>query len=53
MSRLLPLEEQFHQLYTVAGFHGEITRIEAGIGFGLTKESDRLNLKLILSRDFP
>jgi len=47
----LPRHEQAHQLYGVVNRTGGPFDIEAGIGFGLTGASDRLTLKLILSRD--
>ncbi len=47
-----PLHEQWHQLWFVADhpLKGGID-MEAGIGVGMTAGSDRLTLKLILSRD--
>jgi hypothetical protein len=43
--------DQVHQLYAVVDRTGGIFDIEVGLGFGLTEASDRLTLKLILSRD--
>jgi hypothetical protein len=43
--------EQAHQLYWVVDRAGKSFDIEAGIGIGLTSGSDKLTLKLILSRD--
>jgi hypothetical protein len=44
--------EQSHQLYGVVDYGlGHGIDMEAGAGFGLTKASDGLTLKLILSRD--
>lgn len=43
--------DQVHQLYTVLNRIGGPFDLEAGVGFGLTDASDRLTLKLILSRD--
>ena len=43
--------QQAHQLYGVADHTTKGLDIEAGIGFGLTSASDRITLKLILSRD--
>ena len=43
--------EQAHQLYGVIDKSTKYMDIEAGIGFGLTDASDKLTLKLILSRD--
>ena len=42
--------QQAHQLFAVADFKGPID-VEFGAGFGLTRASDRLTFKLILSRD--
>ncbi len=42
---------QMHQLYAVVDHSGKPFDIEVGVGFGLTESSDRLTLKLILSRD--
>jgi hypothetical protein len=43
--------QQAHQLYGVVDHTTKGLDIEAGIGFGLTSASDRITLKLILSRD--
>jgi hypothetical protein len=43
--------DQAHQLYWVVDKSASFMDIEAGIGFGLTDASDKLTLKLILSRD--
>ena len=43
--------EQAHQLYAVVDKATKYMDVEAGIGFGLTGASDKLTLKLILSRD--
>jgi hypothetical protein len=43
--------QQSHQLYAVVDHSAKFLNIEAGVGFGLTDGSDRLTLKLILSRD--
>jgi hypothetical protein len=40
-----------HQLYGVVDFASKAGNLEAGAGFGLTDPSDKLTLKLILSRD--
>ena len=46
-----PVNEQAHQLYWVVDKSTKFMDIEGGIGFGLTNASDKLTLKLILSRD--
>jgi hypothetical protein len=43
--------EQSHQIYAVIDHPNKFFNIEAGIGFGLTSASDKVTLKLILSRD--
>ena len=43
--------QQVHQLYGVVDHATGGLEIEAGVGFGLTDASDRITLKLILSRD--
>jgi hypothetical protein len=47
----LPGGEQVHQIYGVVDKTWNGWDIEAGVGVGLTDASDRLTLKLILSRD--
>jgi hypothetical protein len=46
-----PRGDQAHQLYGVVDRAWRGWDIEAGVGVGLTDASDRLTLKLILSRD--
>jgi len=48
---LLPRTKQAHQIYAVVDRTGGAWDIEAGVGVGLTDESDALTFKLILSRD--
>ena len=48
---LYSLNRQSHQLFGVIDHHGKFLDIEFGVGAGLTDASDRLTLKLILSRD--
>jgi hypothetical protein len=43
--------QQSHQIYAVVDHPGKFVNIEAGVGFGLTSASDKVTLKLILSRD--
>ena len=47
----LPADKQTHQLFLVVDYNGRPIDVEAGIGFGLNAATDRLTLKLILSRD--
>jgi hypothetical protein len=44
--------EQSHQVYGVFDHSTKFADIEAGIGIGLTGASDKITLKLLLSRDF-
>jgi hypothetical protein len=43
--------QQTHQLFGVVDWNGKPLNVEFGVGFGLNAASDRLTLKLILSRD--
>jgi hypothetical protein len=51
LSGFAPASEQSHQLFGVFDRTGGLFDIEAGIGFGLTDGSDKVQLKLILSKD--
>ena len=51
LRHFLPPREQSQQLYAVMDHTTKYVNIEAGIGFGLTSASDKVTLKLILSRD--
>jgi hypothetical protein len=51
LRNILPLNEQAHQVWVVMDHTNKILNIEAGIGFGLTSASDKVTLKLMLSRD--
>lgn len=46
-----PPDRQFHQLYGVVDYVFKTLHVEFGVGYGLTSASDRVTLKLILSRD--
>jgi hypothetical protein len=46
-----PTAEQAHQLFGVADYTSKTVNIEFGIGFGLTPASDKVTIKLMLSRD--
>jgi hypothetical protein len=46
-----PASRQAHQLFAVVDYNGKPINVEGGVGFGLNSASDRLTLKLILSRD--
>ena len=47
----LPGNAQAHQLFAVADYRGKPWKVEAGVGVGLTSASDKLAVKLIVSRD--
>jgi hypothetical protein len=51
LRHFLPPREQSQQLYAVMDHTTKYVNIEAGIGFGLTTASDKVTLKLILTRD--
>jgi len=51
LRRFEPTEAQSHQLFGVVDYNGYPWTIEGGVGVGLTKGTDNLTLKLILSRD--
>jgi hypothetical protein len=51
VGQFLPLQQQSQQLFGVVDYRGEDVNIEAGLGFGLTSASDRLVIKLMVSRD--
>ena len=42
---------QYHSLWAVVDHTSKILDVEAGIGFGLTAATDKVTLKLMLSRD--
>jgi hypothetical protein len=43
--------EQFHQIWCVVNHSTKWVNIETGIGFGLNSASDKVTLKLMISRD--
>jgi hypothetical protein len=51
LHRLYAGNQQAHQLYGILDHTVNTLRVEAGAGLGLTNASDRITLKLILSRD--
>ena len=51
LKRFLPSNQQFHEVFGVVDYFGKLVNIEFGVGLGLTGASDRVTLKLILSRD--
>jgi hypothetical protein len=46
-----PTSRESHQLFGVLDYSGRLMDVEFGLGFGLTPVSDKIVLKLILSRD--
>jgi hypothetical protein len=51
LKRFVSVDQQSQQLFGVVDYRSEVVNIEAGIGFGLTSASDRMVLKLMVSRD--
>src|SRR5579863_10444377 len=51
LRQILPANQQFHQIWAVMDHNTKLVNIEAGVGFGLNNASDRVTLKLMVSRD--
>jgi len=51
ISRFHSSNQQAHQLFGVFDWNTKLVNIEAGVGLGLTSATDRLTIKLMLSRD--
>jgi hypothetical protein len=51
LKRFNTAREQTHELFGVIDYNGKPINVEAGVGFGLTPATDRVTLKLILSKD--
>lgn len=51
IKHFLPMEQQSQQLFGVVDYKSDLVNIEAGVGFGLTGASDRMVVKLMVSRD--
>jgi hypothetical protein len=51
LRQFYPTSEQSHQVYGVFDHNSKFLNVEAGVGFGLTGASDKVTLKLMLSRD--
>jgi hypothetical protein len=51
LRRIYSASEQMHQIWAVIDHTGKFVNIEAGVGFGLTSASDKVTLKLMVSRD--
>jgi len=52
LSHLDSRQNQEHNLFAVTDYAGKLIDVEVGIGFGLTKASDKLVFKTILSHTF-
>lgn len=51
LRQFYPTGEQFHQVWGVFDHATKFANIEAGVGIGVTGASDKVTLKLMLSRD--
>ena len=51
LRQIYSASEQSHQIWAVMDHTGKFLNIETGVGFGLTSASDKVTLKLMLSRD--
>ena len=51
IKQFLPFDQQSQQLFGVVDYKSDDFNIEAGVGFGLTPASDRMVVKLMVSRD--
>ncbi len=51
LRKFSPAQQQFHQLWGVFDHDAKYVHIEAGVGFGLTPGTDKMTLKLMLSKD--
>jgi hypothetical protein len=51
LNDFLPVHEQFHEVWAVFDYKINGVDIEAGVGVGVTAGSDRITLKLMVSRD--
>ncbi len=51
LRQIYSAHQQSHQIWAVMDHTTKVVNIEAGVGFGLTSSSDKVTLKLMLSRD--
>jgi hypothetical protein len=51
LRQFYPTSEQSHQVWGVFDHNSKLVNIEAGVGFGVTSASDKVTVKLMLSRD--
>ncbi len=53
IGNVLPLQQQYQELYAVTDFKVKEVDVELGVGYGFTTGSDRLMLKAIIGYAFP
>lgn len=51
LHQFFTVSNQYHAQWAVVDHNSKILNVEAGIGFGLTSATDKITLKLMLSRD--
>jgi hypothetical protein len=51
LHQFLAVDSQYHTMWAVVDHTSKILDVETGIGFGMTSGSDKVTLKLMLSRD--
>lgn len=51
LQQFLTANDQYQALWAVVDHNSKLVNVETGIGFGLTPGSDKITLKLMLSRD--
>lgn len=51
LRQFFTVSDQYHAQWAVVDHTGKVLDVEAGIGFGLTASTDKVTLKLMLSRD--
>ena len=51
LCEIVPVSQQFHEVWAVMDHNNKMVNIEAGVGVGYTAGGDRLTFKLMLSRD--
>ena len=51
LRQIYSAHQQSHQIWAVMDHVSKVVNIEAGVGFGLTGSSDKVTLKLMVSRD--
>jgi hypothetical protein len=51
LRHLLPLNDQFHEVWATFDRNSKVLSVETGVGFGITSGADKLTFKLMLSRD--